>query len=457
MLLKHRVPLFYSFLFSLVLATVMLTIYFLFSNFRRVDFKDRLATKAETTMKLLLEVKEVDDQLLKIIDKNSINKLYNEKTVIINDSLQLIYSSIDDAKIVWKAEDLKKLKQQKEIYRHNDEYELLGLYFNVAGRDFYTFISAEDKYGISKLNYLKFLLIFAFLISTTLVWLISFFLSKRTLQPLDQLRRQMQEVTSKNLLLRVHEPKRRDEIKALSESFNQMLDRIEKAYKSQKDFTSNASHELRTPIARIAMQLENLIIGKDLEGDVKMTLQSALEDSHQLSDIISSLLLLSQIEDAKGGTVFQNVRLDEVIFKIASRISQLHPDFKFQFDIENQTSEDLTMEVSGDETLLEIAILNLFINAYSYSNDQTVKCVLTQEKNILKLVVVNSGEVPVEADTAALFNTFTRGRNVKNKIGSGIGLSIVQRILQYHQATIVYKMPDSNTNEIVVSFNQDPV
>ena len=454
MQLKHRVPLFYSLLFSFVLATVMMTVYYLFANFRKVEFKDRLAQRAQTTIKLLLEVKEVDNQLLKIIDQNSINKLYNEKTLIFNDTMQLIYSSIDDAKIAWSAADLNAIKQHKEVFRQNNGYDILGLYYKYDGKDFYTFISAVDTYGNSKLRYLKFLFFGAFLISTTLVWLISFYLSKEALKPLDQLRRQMQEVTSKNLILRVHEPKQHDEIKALSRSFNQMLDRIDKAYKSQKDFTSNASHELRTPVARIAMQLENLIKGKDLESDVKTTLQSTLEDIHQLSDIITSLLLLSKIEDAPGSTAFERVRLDEIIFKTASRISRMHPDFKLQFDIENRTSNDLTLEVAGDETLLEIAILNLFLNAYSYSDNQIVKCVLTQDNFILQLAIINNGAVPVKTDTALLFNTFTRGKNVKNKPGSGIGLSIVQRILHYHQATIVYNIPDSNTNQIVVSFNQ---
>ena len=454
MQLKHRVPLFYSLLFSFVLATVMMTVYYLFANFRKVEFKDRLAQRAQTTIKLLLEVKEVDNQLLKIIDQNSINKLYNEKTLIFNDTMQLIYSSIDDAKIAWSATDLNAIKQHEEVFRQNNGYDILGLYYKYDGKDFYTFISAVDTYGNSKLRYLKFLFFGAFLISTTLVWLISFYFSKEALKPLDQLRRQMQEVTSKNLILRVHEPKQHDEIKALSRSFNQMLDRIDKAYKSQKDFTSNASHELRTPVARIAMQLENLIKGKDLESDVKTTLQSTLEDIHQLSDIITSLLLLSKIEDAPGSTAFERVRLDEIIFKTASRISRMHSDFKLQFDIENRTSNDLTLEVAGDETLLEIAILNLFLNAYSYSDNQIVRCVLTQDNFILQLTIINNGAVPVKTDTALLFNTFTRGKNVKNKPGSGIGLSIVQRILHYHQATIVYNIPDSNTNQIVVSFNQ---
>jgi signal transduction histidine kinase len=455
MQLKHRVPLLFSFLFSIVLASVMMTVYYLFSDFRKIEFKDRLSEKAETTVKLLLEVKEVDDQLLKIIDRNSINRLYNEKTLIFNERMQLIYSSIDDAKVNWSAEELSAIKQHKEVFRKDKEYDVLGFYYKFNGKDFYTLISAEDKYGNRKLSYLKFLLFGAFVIGTTMAWLLSFYLNKKALQPLDTLRRQMQEITSKNLIIRVREPKRQDEIKALTQSFNQMLDRIDKAYKSQRDFTSNASHELRTPVARIVMQLENLINRKDLEDDVRTTLLSVLEDTYQLSDIISSLLLLSRIEHAPGSTAFQKIRLDEIIFKTSSRISKMHPDFKLHFEIENQTSNDLTMEVDGDEMLLEIAVLNLLNNAYAYSDNQTVRCVLKQQKDTLVLTMVNNGAVPDKRDTTALFNTFSRGNNIKNKPGSGIGLSIVQRILHHHQAAIAYDIPDSNTNKIIVSFNRD--
>lgn len=456
MQLKHRVPLFFSLLFSVVLASVMTIVYFLFSNFRQIEFRDRLVQQAETSIKLLLEVKEVDEQLLKIIDRNSINKLYNEKILIFNDQLQLIYSSIDDAVVPWRREDLEAVKKHQQVFRHEKEYDILWLYYRYNGRDFFTATSAEDIYGISKLRYLKILLVGAFLVSTSIVWLISFYLSRKALQPLDQLRRQMQDITSNNLMLRVQEPKAHDEIKVLSKVFNQMLDRLDKAYKNQKDFTSNASHELRTPVARITMQLENVLKENVWDDGAKATLRSTLEDIHQLSDIITSLLLLSRIDEVPGAAAFKMIRLDEVIFKTAARIARLHPDFKLQFEINNPSAADLSMEVRGDETLLEIAISNLLSNAYAYSSNQTVRCMLEQNDTLLQLTMINHGEVPTHSDTAVLFDTFTRGANSKSKPGSGIGLSIVRRILQYHQADIVYTIPNATTNQIVMSFSRHP-
>ena len=119
--IKQRFSLFFSTLFSILLAAVMLVVYYLFSNFRTEEFKARLAQKAETTVKLLLDVKEVDYHLLKIIDRNSINRLYNEKTLIFDENMQLIYNSIDDATINWSRSDLEQIKKDNVVFRKTKE------------------------------------------------------------------------------------------------------------------------------------------------------------------------------------------------------------------------------------------------------------------------------------------------------------------------------------------------
>lgn len=457
MKLKHRFPLFFSFLFSLLLAIALCTIYFLFDNFRTQEFKERLSEKASTTVKLLLEVKEVDEEVLKIIDRNSINRLYSEKILVFNDKKQLIYSSIDDIDITVSEADLEQIKHEKTIYRSNNKYDILGVHYNFENRDYFALIAANDKYGRSKLGYLKLLLLSAFIIGTALVWIISFLLSRKTLRPLDRLTKQMQEITTQNLTVQVEEPATQDEIKALAQSFNQMLSRIDKAYNNQKEFTSNASHELRTPIARIVMQLENLLSEDHLDdNNIRKTLKSLSEDAYYLSDIITSLLLLSKIENSGADIGFQKVRLDEVLFHVADKFRESHPDFKLQFDIENENpdAKEISIEVTGDETLLKIAIHNLLKNAYLYSNNQTVQCIIKQYPYKLQLQVINTGDTPQTTDPTHLFQTFVRGSNAKNKPGTGIGLSIVQRILTYHKATMAYRTPDPNTNEIVVFFSQ---
>jgi signal transduction histidine kinase len=279
---------------------------------------------------------------------------------------------------------------------------------------------------------------------------LSFYLSKKSLKPLDRVRREIQEITDKNLNKRLPEPVKDNELKALANSFNQMMDRIDGAYQRQKEFTGNASHELRTPIAKILAQLENVLHKTDIPDKVKDTLRSITDDASQLSEIVTSLLLLSEI-DNRDGASFPLVRLDEIIFNSASRISKVNRDFKFYFEIENNGEDMIDLEIEADEILLQIAFTNLMRNAYLYSDNKSVRCVISQLDNEAQITITNSGPTPDVEDTSVLFNTFSRGNNTQDKAGSGIGLSIVKRILQYHNARVKYNIEAANINTIIVN------
>jgi signal transduction histidine kinase len=429
----------------------MFIVYTLFAQFRTEEFKERLAEKAITTIRLLNEVKEVDNQLLKIIDKNSINQLYNEKILVFNEQLEVVYSSIDDAPITWKKEELRKIKEEKSTLKKNGEYEVYGMFYDTRNKDYYALVSADDKYGKSRLKFLRYLLIGAFIVGSSLVWILSFYLSKKALRPLDTFRSDITDITENNLNKRLPERDRKDEISILSNAFNEMLKRIDLSYNRQKVFTSNASHELRTPIARIVTQLENLINDTGTNPATGKALRLISQDCYQLSDIISSLLILTKIDNSSPEKGFKKLRLDEIVFYAEERMKNRHPDFKFQFEIESG-DDSLDFEVEGDETLLRIAIGNLLKNGYLYSSDGMVSCVMKTSIKKIELRIINKGETPGVEDTSLLFNSFSRGKNSQNKSGSGLGLSIVKNILTYHDALVEYKLPSPNTNELIVTF-----
>lgn len=451
MTLKTRFSLIFSLLFSVVLASILLMVYYLFADFRKDEFSERLSEKAQTTVRLLLEVKEVDNNLLRIIDRNAVN-MYNERILVFNDRMQLIYKSVDDAAVSWTPADLQRIKEKQRVFKRSRRMDVLGLYYDFDNRDYYVLVAAEDRYGNSKLNYLAYLLAGAFLVGTALVWVVSFYVSRRNLAPLGRVTHQIREVTAKNLTLRLPQSGSQDEINDLSGSFNQMMDRIDRAYSSQKEFTANASHELRTPLARMIAQLENLLKETPPGGRQEAVLRSIAEDSYQLSDIVTSLLLLSEMELSKKLNGFKPVRLDEVVFLSAARLVRSYPGFRLQFEIEQNDGHEVNLEVSADETLLAIAIGNLLKNAYLYSTTGVVQCILREESGSVELVIVNQGPVPEVGDTATLFQTFTRGSNSVHKPGSGIGLSIVNRIMNYHAASVRYQAAAPDTNRVVLTF-----
>lgn len=450
--LKKRFSIIFSSLFSILLAVVMVVVFSLFEQFRTEEFKARLEEKAKTTIKLLLDVKEVDKQLLKIIDKNTINNLYNEKVLVFDDSLHLIYSSLDDAVLSWDKEDLQYLKKNNTFFKKDGDGELFGVYYDTREEDYYALVKAEDKYGLSKLSYLKYLLIGAYIISNLIIWILSFYLSKISLEPLDIVTNKIKEITEKNLNVRLDVNKNKDEINALSNSFNEMLNRIEKSYQLQKEFTSNASHELRTPISRIVTQIENIIQREGIDESIKKTLASISEDSYQLSELVSSLLLLSKIEETEQSKFFKDVRLDEVIFNSSAVISKLYPDYKMAFEIQNHTEKEIDFELKADESLLKIAFINIFKNAYLYSNNRTAYCNIHQYNEHILVTISNTGKQPDVIDTEELFQPFKRASNSINKAGSGLGLGITKRIIQYHQGQISFHLTGEDKNEIQVKF-----
>jgi two-component system sensor histidine kinase ArlS len=450
--LKQRFSFSFSILYSVILATLLVLVYYQLANFRKEEIQNRLKEKAHTTIKLRVAFKQVDDQMLKLIDSNTIYNLYNEKVLVFNDTFGLIYSSIDDAVINWNRKLLKRVQDEGYIYMTENEYDIVGIESEYQGKVYIVLISAEDKFGNRNLVYLKYLFFAAFTIGLVLVWILSFYLSKEALTPLDVFKGQVQNISENNLSTRIEDKGQKDEITELTRAFNTMIDRIDKSFQYQKSFVGSASHELRTPLSKISAQLENLMQHPDLPARYVPILSSINEDTQQLSDIVTSLLILSKLEKDNTSKSFSRVRIDEIIFSSAEFLKKFYPDLKIHFEIINRTSSDDKLEVMGDESLLKIAANNLMKNAYLYSDNREVFIKIIQEKKSINLFFENTGVTPDTKDTYELFDPFVRGSNAIQSKGFGLGLSIVKRIIQYNEAEIFYNINTPNFNQIKVIF-----
>jgi signal transduction histidine kinase len=207
------------------------------------------------------------------------------------------------------------------------------------------------------------------------------------------------------------------------------------------------------------MQIENLIKNEPHNEKTLQYLNSIMSDSNQIADTISSLLLLSRIESTNFSGFLPTCRLDEIIFESIQTITKAYPDVRTLFNIENQTDNEIDLEIKGDSNLLKIVFINLFKNAYLYSSDKLIDVTLIQEvetlhaTSLLKVTVVNDGEVIASSERQSLFQAFARGKNAKNIKGTGLGLRISERILNYHHATIQYEATDQDKNRFTISFS----
>ena len=271
-------------------------------------------------------------------------------------------------------------------------------------------------------------------------------------KPLDVLQERIADITIHEINSQLPETQRKDEINLLSKSFNQMLRRIENAYNAQREFTANASHELLTPISRLGLQLNNMMLLPQHEQSMAY-LKSMSNDVDQMADLVQSLLLLGKINRTSSAKKLKKERVDEILFDAFTVVKKQFPSFEMNFEISDSGTFMPSLEVAANRSLLEIAFVNLFKNICLYSDNQQVMLRIEQanEKMPLQLFFENTGQT-TGLNPIKIFEPFVRGNHQSQVAGSGLGLRIVKRILYFHEASINYHFINPNVHQFLVVF-----
>ena len=272
------------------------------------------------------------------------------------------------------------------------------------------------------------------------------------MSPLSLFHQKIRKINENNLDTRIASQSNKNEIDLLANEFNFMMDRIEISYQKQKEFTAHASHELRTPLSRIIAKIENTITDDSTSVKGRTFLKSILLDVNQLTELINSLLILSKI-DNKNQEYNDVQRMDEIVFSAIENLNNSFPDFVILFEMEEDENLDTALEIKGNKNLLEIALSNILKNACVYSDNKQAKVKFSIENDHLVISISNTGETLSENEQKNLFQPFMRGKNAKGTSGFGLGLRIVQRILNLHNSSITYSTPDINTNLFRIFFH----
>ncbi|HET8602466.1 MAG TPA: HAMP domain-containing sensor histidine kinase [Marmoricola sp.] len=247
----------------------------------------------------------------------------------------------------------------------------------------------------------------------------------RALGPVEQIRRQVASLEATDLSRRVPVPVTYDEVQRLAETMNQMLARLEQAQQLQRRFVSDASHELRSPLATLSASLE-LTASRD-DDDLHRIMQAEVVRMRRLVD---DLLLLTRADDHGLRPVLEDVDLDDVARRAVARL-RAATDLQVVAAI-------APVRVQGDPGRLEQMLGNLLDNA-AHAAASTVQVSLTATGGTALLVVEDDGPGIPPQDRARAFERFVRldpGRS-RDDGGSGLGLSIVREIARGHHITIV--------------------
>ncbi len=447
--------------FTVIVATILagfsLAVYFLSADYRREEFFNRLESRAITTARLYVTVQEVDEKLLRIIDKNSIHALFEEKVLIFSPTDKLVYSSLDDLQVDYSPELVRQIRLKGKLEYSQYEIEHLGIVYKGEEGEFVVISSAYDRYGRSKLRNLRNVLVAGLIIGILIIGVTGAVFAGQVLQPLARMNAEVSSISAGNLGRRIGEGNRRDEIARLAMNFNEMLRRLEAAFEMQQQFVSNASHELRTPLAAVTSQLQLVLAKKRTPEEYQQALQSLLDDTRTLVELTNGLLTLAQSAMEKQRFHFSPVRVDETLFAAQNELGKAHPNYRFLIEYDTFPDDERLLIIAGNEHLLKIAFLNLMDNACKFAVDGTVRIGFSITGESINVSFTDNGPGIPDSEQELIFNPFFRGSNVRASYrGYGIGLSLCLRIIQLHHGNISVKSELLRGSRFNVSFPLHP-
>lgn len=263
-----------------------------------------------------------------------------------------------------------------------------------------------------------------------------YWLSRRALSPVDALVRTAREVSGTKLSTRLQKLETGDELQRLSDTLNEMLDRIESAFLRITEFTADASHELRTPVSLIRTEAELALRRSRGEAEYQESLRHILLEAERTTTLIEQLLSLARADSGRETLRFEPVGLRGTLWSVVAGWQQVATIRNLKFSTSLEVSDPFVM---GDETLLRRLIDILLDNAFKYTSPPgSVYLSLERSGENAVITVRDTGVgIPTE-EQGRIFERFYRVDKARSRAqgGSGLGLAIAQWIVTQHRGSI---------------------
>lgn len=259
------------------------------------------------------------------------------------------------------------------------------------------------------------------------------FLARLMLKPVDRMIDTLKRITMENLRLKIHIPDTKDEIKRLAETFNDMIERIERSVSSQQRFLHDISHEFRAPLNILRGEISAVLDKGRLQGEYAGALKRSLREIEELNVSIESLLSLSR-SDAKLFIEIRDIDLSAVLKESLENIKVLADGKGIELAL--YSAQVVTME--GDAIQLKRLMLNILDNAIKYTRKGgRVTLTLSKESENAKITVSDTGIGMPKEELPYIFDRFYQiVRSHKYNDGFGIGLSVAKSIVDAHRGSI---------------------
>jgi len=278
------------------------------------------------------------------------------------------------------------------------------------------------------------------------------FLARKALKPVDNITQTARMITSKNLNQRIIPPKVKDEISRLIETFNEMISRLDHSFRQIKQFSSDASHELKTPLTILKGEVEVMLRKERTPQEYQQTLRSNLEEIDRMSQIVEDLLILSKADTGEIRLNKEDISLTGILNEVVFQMSMFAKSKGLHLSTSNHHQD---IHIFGDALRIRELFINLIENGIKYTEEGgSIHIALQKEnepfvenqsdwaigekKEFAKIIVSDTGIGIAKEDQERIFNRFFRVDKARSRSqgGSGLGLSICKWIVEAHQGEI---------------------
>ncbi len=264
----------------------------------------------------------------------------------------------------------------------------------------------------------------------------SYWLASHAFVPIDRLTRTTQQIQAGDLHQRVPVPRTRDEVHRLAITLNEMIARLEEAFRRQRRFVADASHELRTPVAVIRSMTELALFEELTLQEYKQMLGNINIETERLGHLISDLLALARSDEGKTLLELEPVQFDKLVEGVAAYAEVLA--IEHQIALHVQAVEPVV--ILGDEARLIQMLINLLDNAIIYTNAGGQVTISVEKKGTTACLTVRDTGIGIAPEHLPhLFERFYRvdpARVRTDGNSSGLGLSIVEWVVHAHKGSI---------------------
>lgn len=425
-------------LVTTILLALSIFVYYLSANDSKEAFRKRLKSRLGNNAQIFDYYGDSSVTILHRMDAGSLI-LLPQKSVIISDTLGRIlyeYNAEDAAPVHIDQAFINDIRHAGEkIFKIGDRDAVASLYKGQQ-RQFIVVVTAYDEDRRLRLAQLQKILLSALIIGILLTILVGYIFSSQLIRPIARISSEVNNISSHNLSRRLYSGNSHDELNQLARTFNDLLDRLQESFNTQRRFISNASHELSTPLTSISSQLQVTLNKERTAVEYQRVLQSIQEDVEQMRQLTRSLLEIAKAGGSQGNIELKELRVDEVLLKVIGDVKKINPEYFVEMHFGHLPDDEKQCMVFGNSDLLYSAFRNIIENGCKYSPDKKSLVDVSFESRDILIKVINQGDVISEQEIEQIFQPFYRGKNTTETKGFGLGLPLAKRIIGLHKGTI---------------------